>query len=116
MLAWRARHRTEREVERHVAERERRRARAQRLAVLGLAALVAVVGITVFALVEQGNANEQSREAEARRLDAEAVALLPEDPELSLLLAAHSARLAPAEPAEDALLQSLLTLVSGVST
>jgi WD40 repeat protein len=108
MLAWRARHRAEREVEWQLAERHRRRTRAQRLLGLGLAALAAVVAVVVFALVQRSNANEQAREAQARRLDAAAVALLPEDPELSLLLAAESARQAPAEPAEDALLQSLL--------
>ena len=49
------------------------------------------------------------REAQARRLDASAIRLLEEDPELSLLLASESARRAPAPTAEDALRRSLLT-------
>jgi WD40 repeat protein len=109
VLAWRARHRTERMVEREVEERHRRRTRAQRLAVIGLAALAAVVAIAVFAVVQRSNASEQARAARARQLDASAIALLSEDPELSLLLARESARLAPAAAAEDALLQALLT-------
>ncbi|HEU5010719.1 MAG TPA: WD40 repeat domain-containing protein, partial [Gaiellaceae bacterium] len=59
--------------------------------------------------VQRSNANEQARDAQARQLDAAAVALLEEDPELSLLLGRESARLAPAPEAEDALLQALLT-------
>ena len=51
----------------------------------------------------------RARDAHARQLDASAIALLTEDPELSLLLARESARLAPGPTAEDALLQSLLT-------
>ena len=109
VLAWRARHRTERLVERELEERHRRRSRIQRLAVLGLAALAVVTALVVFGVVQRNNANEQSREAQARELDASAIALLSEDPELSLLLARESARLAPAPAAEDALLQALLT-------
>ena len=109
VLAWRTRHRTERAVEHELEERHRRRSRAQRFAALGLAALAVVVALVVFGVVQHSNASEQSREAQARQLDASAIAMLPEDPELSLLLARESARLGPAPAAEDALLQSLLT-------
>jgi len=108
VLAWRARHRTEREIERQLSEAHRRRSRTQRIAGLGFAVLALMAAVVVFALVQRGNADEQAREAQARQLDAAAIALLPEDPELSLLLAAQSGRQAPAQPAEDALLQSLL--------
>ncbi len=109
VLAWRARHRTERMVEKEVEERHRRRTRARRLGVIGLAVLAGVMAIMAFAIAQRSNANEQSRAAQARQLDASAIALLSEDPELSLLLARESARLAPAAAAEDALLQALLT-------
>jgi WD40 repeat protein len=109
VLAWRARHRTERAVERELAERHRRRSRLQRLLALGAAALVLVAVAAGFALVERENANERSREARARSLDASAVRLLEDDPELSLLLASESARTSPAPTAEDALRRSLLT-------
>jgi WD40 repeat protein len=109
VLAWRTRWRTEREIERQVAEEARRRSRTQRLLALGLGLLGLVVAILVFAVVQQRHADEQERVAQARKLDASAIALLTEDPELSLLLARESGRLAPGPSAEDALLQSLLS-------
>jgi WD40 repeat protein len=109
VLAWRVRHRTERAVERELAERQRRRSRMQRLLALGAVALAILAVVTGFALVQRENANEQSREAQARRLDASAVRLIEEDPELSLLLASESARSSPAPTAEDALRRALLS-------
>jgi WD40 repeat protein len=109
VLAWRTRHRTEREVERQLAERQRRRSRIQRLLAVGAAVVGLVALVTVFALLQRANANEQSREAAARKLDATAIRQLEEDPELSLLLASESARTAAAATAEDALRRSLLT-------
>jgi WD40 repeat protein len=109
VLAWRAQHRTEREIERQLSERHRRRSRLQRLLALGAAALAIVAVVTGFALVQRENANEQAREAQARALDAAAIRQLEEDPELSLLLASESARGSPAPTAEDALRRSLLT-------
>jgi WD40 repeat protein len=109
VLAWRTRHRTEREIEHQVEERARRKSRMQRLLALGIGLAVILVGALLFAVVQQRNADEKSRDAHARTLDASAIALLTEDPELSLLLARESARLASGPTAEDALLQSLLT-------
>lgn len=109
VLAWRTRHRTEREIERQLTEAQRRRGRFQRLLVFGLVGLAVVGGITAFAFVERGNANEQAQDAEARRLDASAAALLEDDAELSLLLSAESARMSPAATAEEALRAALLT-------
>jgi WD40 repeat protein len=108
-LAWRARHRTEREVERQLEERHRRRSRLQRLLALGAGGLLLAALLVGFALVQRANADEQSREAQARGLDAAAIRQLEEDPELSLLLASESARRAPASTAEDALRRALLT-------
>jgi WD40 repeat protein len=109
VLAWRARHRTERAVERELEERHRRRSRLQRLLALGVAALALVAVVASFALVQRSNANERSREARARSLDASAIRLLEDDPELSLLLATESARTSPSPTAEDALRRALLT-------
>ena len=108
VLAWRTRHRTEREVESQLAEAHRRRSRLQRLLALALLALGLIAAATVFAFVQRSNAEDKERDARARRLDASAVALLPTDPELGLLLAAESARMSPGAAAEDALRQSLL--------
>jgi WD40 repeat protein len=109
MLAWRTRHGTEREIERQVEEQARRRSRMQRLLALGTVLALILAGAVLFALIQERNADEKSRDARARTLDASAIALLTEDPELSLLLARESARLAPGPTAEDALLQSLLS-------
>ena len=108
VLAWRTRHRTEREVEAQLAEAHRRRSRLQRLLAIALLALGLIAAATVFAFVQRSNAEDKERDARARRLDASAVALLPTDPELGLLLAAESARMSPGPAAEDALRQSLL--------
>lgn len=108
VLSWRGRHRTEREIEGKLDEARRRRSRVARLLALGLGALVVVGAVAVFALAQRSNANEQTRDAQARELDASAVALLQEDPELSLLLASESARTSPAPTAESALRQALL--------
>ena len=109
VLAWRARHRTEREIERQLVERHRRRSRFQRLLALGAAAVGIIAVVIGFAVVQRASAREQSREAEARSLDAAAIRQLEVDPELSLLLASESARRSPAPTAEDALRRSLLT-------
>jgi WD40 repeat protein len=108
VLAWRARHRTERAVEREIEERERRRARLQRALAFGVVGIVLLAALVGFALVQRDSANEQARDAQARRLDASAVALLQSDPELALLLAAESARMSPGPEAEDALRQTIL--------
>jgi WD40 repeat protein len=109
VLAWRARRRTEREVEQQLRERLRRRSRFRRLLALGAASLALAVVLVGFALVQRANADEQAREARARQLDASAIRLLEEDPELSMLLASASARMSPTSTAEDALRRSLLT-------
>ncbi len=58
VLAWRARHRTERDVERQLAERHQRRSRLQRLLALGAAALARPRRAAGFAIVQRENANE----------------------------------------------------------
>ena len=109
VLAWRARSRTERDVERQLAERHRRRSRLQRFSRWARRRSRSWPSWRAFALVQRANADEQARVAEARGLDAAAIRQLEEDPELSLLLASESARSSPAPTAEDALRRSLLT-------
>jgi WD40 repeat protein len=108
VLAWRTRHRTEREVEAQLAEAHHRRSRIHRLLALALLVLGLIAAATAFALVQRSAAEDRERDARARRLDASAVALLQSDPELGLLLAAESARMSPGPAAEDALRRSLL--------
>jgi WD40 repeat protein len=108
VLAWRTRHRTEREVEAQLAEAHRRRSRLQRLLALALLVLGLIAAATVFAFVQRSAADDREQDARARRLDASAVALLQSDPELGVLLASESARMSPGPAAEDALRQSLL--------
>ena len=108
MLAWRARHRTERAIEAQLAEAQRRRSRFRRLVALALVLLGVIVAAAAFALVQRSDAGEKDRAAHARQLDASAVALLEADPELGLLLAVESARLSPGPTTEDALRKALL--------
>ncbi len=107
VLGWRRRFEAERAIaaERAVAARRHRRLAA--LAAGALAAAVVAIGLTVWALVERGNAADQATRAQARELDAVAVSLLPTDPQLGVLLAAEAARLSPTDTAEDVLRKAL---------
>jgi WD40 repeat protein len=108
VLAWRTAHEAEREV---VAERERSAGRHRRLlAALGAgAALLAVMtGVSVYALVQRGEARTQARTAQARQLDSAAVSKLTVDPELSLVLSAEAARLVPRAQTEEVLRASYI--------
>ena len=108
VLAWRAGHDAERELEAQKRESDRRHRRL--LAVIGVGAilLAAMSAVTVYALSQRSEAREQARNARANELEASADAELGRDPELSLLLAVEAARLVPGERAEVALRQALL--------
>ena len=108
VLAWRARHRTEREIERQLAESHRRRRRLQLLFGLVLVALALMAGVTVFALDQRREAREQAQEAKAHELEALSAAELAGDPELALLLAVEAARISPTETAVEALRRAVL--------
>ncbi len=109
VLAWRARHRTEREVERKLADAHRRRRRLQ----LFFAAVLVVLGlmsaVAVFALDQRSEARDQAREAKARELEAVARGAFDSDPELGLLLAREAAMLSPGPTTEEALRDALRT-------
>ena len=99
IVSWRARYR---EAQALVAAHRRNR-RMAAVATAALAGLVVMALVTVFALVQRSNARADALAAHARELDATAVALLPTDPELGLLLARDSAVLSPTPTAEDVL-------------
>jgi hypothetical protein len=64
VLAWRARHRTEREVERKLADAHLRRRRLQLLFGLVLAALGLMTGIAIFALSQRSLARSERAKAQ----------------------------------------------------
>jgi WD40 repeat protein len=107
MLAWRARHRTEREIERKLAESHHRRRRLQLLFALVLVALGLMTAVTVFALSQRSEAREQAKEAKAHELEALARGELDDDPELGLVLAREAALLAPTPSSEETLRDAL---------
>jgi hypothetical protein len=78
-----------------------------RAAVVAAVIIAAMAALALFA-VKQRDAAEQARaEALSRELAANAIVHLPQDPELSVLLAIEALRVAPTTQAEDALRQSL---------
>ena len=107
VLAWRARHRTEREVERKLAESHRRRRRLQLFFAVVLVALGLMSAVTVFALDQRSEAREQARDARAHELEAHARGAVDSDPELGLLLAREAAVLSPSSTSEEALRDAL---------
>jgi WD40 repeat protein len=129
ILDWRTRYETERTLadERQAARRRQRKL----LGVVGASfvALALMLLVTVYAFVQRREAHEQAeqaraqeayaseqaarasaaaRRAKARELDAEAIAQLPVDPELGLLLATEAARLSATAQADSVLRQALL--------
>jgi WD40 repeat protein len=107
VLAWRARHRTKREIERQLAVARQHRRRLQLLVGLVLVALALMSAVTIFALSQRSDARAQARQAQAHELEAVATTQLSSDPELSLLLALQAVRLAPTETAEETLRTAL---------
>jgi WD40 repeat protein len=88
---------SEREQEFLTASNERRnreraaRRRAVRLVIAGLSAgLVTITAVALFALIQRNRAIDERQLARSRQLAASARAVLPADPELSLLLARES--------------------------
>lgn len=77
-----------------LAERIAARRRQRRLLAVTAAALVllgVMTAVTAYALAQRGDARDQTRHARAAALAAGALAELPRDPELSLLLAREAA-------------------------
>ena len=84
VLAWKAGHEAQRELDRQRAEAERRHRRLLGLWPLAAVALLVMAGVTVFALTQRSEARSQARLARARELAAAAVSQLQVDPQLSL--------------------------------
>jgi WD40 repeat protein len=108
VLDWRRRFAADEALERQRREASRRHRLLLLITAAALVAAVAATALTIWALVERGNASQQARRAKARELDASAIALLPSDPELGMLLATEAARLSPTLSAEDVLRRTIL--------
>jgi WD40 repeat protein len=108
VLAWRRQHEQQRALERQRRESERRHRRSLIVSAVSVAALAVMAAVTVYALVQRHEADQQARVALARELTASAFAKLPADPDLSLLLAREAAKREPTIEVEDALRQALL--------
>jgi WD40 repeat protein len=88
----------------YVAAGRRAAARRQRVTMGAvLLALAVAVGLAILAFVERSEAIAQSKASGSRALAASAVAELPRDPELSLLLAREAADREETDEAEQAL-------------
>ena len=109
VLAWKAEHEAQRELDRERAESERRHRRLLRLLAGAAVALLVMAGVTVFALTQRSEARSQARLARARELAATAVSQLLVDPQLSLRLGIESADLKRTTQAEDVLRQALIS-------
>jgi hypothetical protein len=108
VLAWKADHDTQRELEQQRVESDRRHRRLLLVIAAGGVALVAMAGITVFALAQRHDARTQARSAHASELVGQALAQLQTDPQQSLRAALESARIGPTSAAADVLRQGLV--------
>ncbi len=109
VLAWKATHDSERELERQRAEAETRHRRLVRIVVLGAIALAVMAGVTILAITQRSEARSQANVARARELAAVAVSQLQVDPQRSLDLAVQSAGRKPTSEIEDVLRQALIS-------
>jgi WD40 repeat protein len=108
VLAWKAGHEAQRELDRERAESEKRHRRLLRVVALAVIALLVMAGVTVFALTQRSQARSHARLARARELAAKGVSQLQVDPQLSLALGIQSAGLKRTSEAEDVLRQALV--------
>ncbi|HEX4527095.1 MAG TPA: ATP-binding protein, partial [Gaiellaceae bacterium] len=109
VLAWKATHDSQRELDRQRAESERRHRRLLGIVALGAVALVVMAGITIVAITQRSKARSQADIARASQLSALSVSQLQIDPQRSLVLAVEAAQRKPTSESEDALRQALLT-------
>ena len=116
VLAWRARHETERALEGERAASRRRHRRLAAVAGVALVALGAMALLTVYAFAQRHDARERQRTARSGQLAATALTQLDVDPALSLALAVEAARVEQSPRVDDvlrrALLESRVRLVS----
>jgi WD40 repeat protein len=96
-----------RAAEERTTVEERRRRWFQRLAAASTLLLVIAVGLGIWALVERQNAVSNVEAARASQIVAGAEQALPQDPQLSMLLALQALHLRHSAQAEAALLEAL---------
>jgi WD40 repeat protein len=109
VLAWRTQHEADRELEREREAADRRHRRLLAVIGIGSVLLAVMTAVTVYALLQRGQARGQTREARAHELEAVSSSRLDSDPELSLVLASEAARLAASDSAEETLRNALLS-------
>jgi WD40 repeat protein len=110
VLAWRR----EQELERERRAAERRHRRLAIVALVALLALAAMTAVAIYALSQRRDARRSAHRAQARErvarssgLVARSAALLGQDPQQSIALAAQAARLDPTPESENALRSAL---------
>jgi WD40 repeat protein len=107
VLAWRTRHRSERELKAERATAARRQRRAAVVGALAAAVIAVLTAATVYALVQRSNARTEARKAHAGELVAQARAELGVHPVRSVELALRAARLEPSPQMEETLRTAL---------
>jgi WD40 repeat protein len=107
VLAWRTRHRSERELEAERSRASRRQRRTAFAAAVAAAVIAVLTAATVYALVERSRARTGARRAEAGELVAQARAELAARPVRSVELAVRAARLEPSRQTAETLRASL---------
>jgi WD40 repeat protein len=91
-------------------EAERQSARRRRnVRLAGLGVMIALATLTLWALRNAAEAERQAQLARSRELAAAAIASLPVDPELAILLARQAQLTVPTSEAADALRQALFS-------
>jgi WD40 repeat protein len=108
VLAWKATHEAQSELDRQKAEAERRHRRLLRVVALAAVALLVMAGVTIFALTQRSEARSQAQLAHARELAAKGVADLNVDPQRGLALAVDAASLRQIPEAEEVLRTTLV--------
>ena len=107
VLAWRARHEAERQLQAERVAAARRHRRMLAFTVATAVAMAVLAAIAVYALVQRGDARSQSQRAHARELVALARTVAPVNPERSVRLALQASRLERSSPEEEALRSTL---------
>lgn len=105
---WTTGHESERELARRHAAAERRHRRLLAVTAFAAVALAIMTGITVYALVQRGEARSQAQTAHARELAAQGTTQLQVEPQRSLALGIESAETKSTREAEDVLRQALI--------
>lgn len=92
----------------YIAASRQATSRRQRITMTAVLFALAVAStLAVYALIKRGVADERAKVASSRELAAQALSVLPRDPELSVLLASAGAHTHATAQAEDVLRRSL---------